>query len=96
MYGQRCDDIMVRMGNTRETYGKTLVEIGKKNKNIVVLSADLSSSCKTNKFAREFPERFFNVGVAEQNMMGIAAGLATCGKIVFASTFAMFASMSLT
>lgn len=76
----------------RDVYGKTLVELGKINKDIVVLDADLSSSTRTGLFAKEFPERFFNFGVAEQNMMASAAGLASCGKIVFASTFAIFAT----
>ncbi len=76
----------------RDIYGKTLVELGRVNKNIVVLDADLSGSTRTSFFAKEFPERFFNFGVAEQNMMATAAGLASCGKIVFASTFAMFAT----
>jgi len=76
----------------RDVYGQTLVELGKRNKDIVVLDADLSSSTRTSLFAREFPQRFFNFGVAEQNMMATAAGLASCGKIVFASTFAIFAS----
>ena len=76
----------------RDIYGKTLVELGKANQDIVVLDADLSSSTRTSLFAKEFPERFFNVGVAEQNMMAIASGLASCGKTVFVSTFAMFAS----
>jgi len=76
----------------RDIYGKTLVELGKQNKDIVVLDADLSSSTRTGLFAREFPERFFNFGVAEQNMMAAAAGLAACGKTVFVSTFAIFAS----
>lgn len=76
----------------RDVYGKTLVELGKANKNIVVLDADLSSSTRTNLFAKEFPHRFFNVGVAEQNMMGLASGLASCGKTVFVSTFAIFAT----
>ncbi|MBL7070393.1 MAG: transketolase family protein [Candidatus Omnitrophica bacterium] len=76
----------------RDVYGNTLVELGKKNKNIVVLDADLSSSTRTKIFANEFPERFFNFGVAEQNMMATAAGLATCSKIVFASSFAIFAT----
>ena len=77
---------------TRDIYGKTLLELGKKHKEIVVLDADLSGSTRTAFFGREFPERFFNFGVAEQNMMATAAGLASCGKIVFASTFAMFAT----
>lgn len=76
----------------RDIYGKTLVELGKKDPRIVVLDADLSSSTRTSFFAKEFPERFFNFGVAEQNMLAASAGLASCGKIVFASTFAMFAS----
>ena len=76
----------------RDIYGKTLVELGKLNKNIVVLDADLSGSTRTSLFAKEFPERFFNFGVAEQNMIASAAGLASCGKTVFVSTFAIFAS----
>jgi len=78
--------------STRETYGKTLIELGKQNKDIVVLDADLSPSTMTSFFAREFPDRFFNCGLEEQNMIGIAAGLAASGKIVFASSFAIFAS----
>ncbi|MAF85570.1 MAG: transketolase [Dehalococcoidales bacterium] len=74
----------------RETYGKTLVELGKENSDIVVLDADLSRSTMTCFFAREFPNRFFDCGIAEQNMVGIAAGLAASGKIPFASTFAVF------
>jgi transketolase len=76
----------------RDIYGKTLIELGKKNPDLVVLDADLSGSTRTARFGKEFPERFFNFGVAEQNMMATAAGLARCGKIVFASTFAMFAT----
>jgi transketolase len=76
----------------RDVYGATLVELGKKNAAIVVLDADLSGSTRTSVFAKEFPSRFFNLGVAEQDMMGVAAGLASCGKTVFASTFAMFAT----
>ncbi len=76
----------------RDIYGQTLAELGRENKNIVVLDADLSGSTRTSVFAKEFPERFFNFGVAEQNMMAAAAGLASCGKIVFVSTFAMFAT----
>jgi len=83
---------MAEQLNQRDVYGKTLAELGKANKNIVVLDADLSGSTKTSVFAKEFPERFFNFGVAEQNMMATAAGLASCGKTVFASTFAMFAT----
>ena len=78
--------------STREAYGKTLIELGSENENIVVLDADLSRSTMTRLFATEFPHRFFDCGIAEQNMMGIAAGLAASGKTVFASTFAIFAS----
>jgi transketolase len=74
----------------RETYGKTLAELGRQGKDIVVLDADVSPSTMTNFFAREFPERFFDCGLQEQNMVAIAAGLAASGKTVFASTFAVF------
>lgn len=77
---------------TRETYGETLIELGKENENIVVLDADLSKSTKTHGFSKTFPNRFFNMGIAEQNVMGTAAGFAASGKIPFASTFAVFAS----
>lgn len=76
---------------TRVAYGKALLELGKENPNIVVLDADLSGSTQTKFFAKEFPERFFNMGIAEQNMIGVAAGLSSTGKIPFASSFAMFA-----
>ena len=76
---------------TRESYGKALAELGEKY-DIVVLDADLSKSTKTETFKKKFPERFINCGIAEANMMSVAAGLATTGKIVFASTFAMFAA----
>lgn len=76
----------------RSEYGKTLVELGRADENIVVLDADLSCSTQTAMFAKEFPERFFNLGIAEQNMMTTAAGLSTAGKIPFVSTFAMFAT----
>ena len=76
----------------RSQYGKTLVEIGKENKNIVVLDADLSCSTQTAMFGKEFPERFFNMGISEQDMMTTAVGLATTGKIPFVSTFSMFAA----
>lgn len=76
---------------TREAYGEALRELGGRFRDIVVLDADLSKSTKTNVFAKEHPDRFFNVGIAEQNLMGTAAGLAAAGKIPFASTFAMFA-----
>jgi transketolase len=83
---------MWEMANQRDAYGNTLVEIGRNRQDIVVLCADLSCSCKTSYFENEFPERFFNLGVAEQNMMGVAAGLAASGKTVFVSTFSVFAS----
>ena len=76
----------------RVAYGETLVELGRSHKNIVVLDADLSSSTKTKAFGEAYPDRFFNFGVAEQNMMATSAGLASCGKVVFVSTFAMFAT----
>ncbi len=81
---------MLQEVSLRETYGKTLVELGRENSDIVVLEADLSRSTMTHFFASEFPERFFNCGIAEQNMVSIAAGLAASGKIPFASTFAVF------
>ena len=83
---------MCAESSMREAYGKTLVELGKENKDIIVLDADLSLSTQTFMFAKEYPKRFFDCGIAEQNMMGIAAGLAASGKTAFASTFAVFAS----
>lgn len=77
---------------TRDAYGEALKELGGKNKDVVVLDADLSGSTKTGVFKKEYPDRFFNVGIAEQNLVGTAAGLAAVGKIPFASTFAMFAT----
>lgn len=77
---------------TRDAYGEILVELGKKNPRIVVLDADLSKSTKTASFKEAFPERFFNMGVAEADMMGTAAGFAAAGMIPFASTFAVFAT----
>lgn len=77
---------------TRQSYGEALLELGRENEKIVVLDADLSSATKTNIFAKEFPKRFFDVGISEQDLMGTAAGFATCGKIPYASTFAMFAT----
>jgi transketolase len=77
----------------RMVYGKTLVELGEQNPDIVVLDADISKSTQTIQFAKRFPERFFNMGAAEQNMICTAAGLATAGKLPFASTFAMFAGL---
>jgi len=77
---------------TRNAYGDKLAELGEKNKDIVVLDADLSKSTKTAVFAGKFPERFFEMGIAESNMMSTAAGLATMGKIPFVSTFCVFAT----
>lgn len=77
---------------TRQSYGEELAKLGEENENIVVLDADLSTATKTEIFAKEFPDRFINVGIAEQNLMGIAAGLSTFGKIPYASTFAVFAA----
>ena len=77
---------------TREAYGKALKDLASTNEKIVVLDADLSKSTKTADFKSIAPERFFNMGIAEGNMMGVAAGLSTCGKIPFVSTFAMFAA----
>lgn len=77
---------------TRQSYGEALLELGKENKQIVVFDADLASATKTNLFAKEFPNRFFDMGIAEQNMISTAAGMATCGKIPYASTFAVFAA----
>ena len=76
----------------RSVFGKTLAELGKTNENIVVLDADLSCSTQTAIFAKEFPDRFFNCGIAEQDMIATAAGLASVGKIPFAASFAMFAT----
>ena len=77
---------------TRDAYGEELVRLGAENKNVVVLDADLSKSTKTHDFMKNYPDRFFNMGIAEGNMMATAAGLAAVGKIPFASTFAMFAT----
>lgn len=77
---------------TRQSYGEALLELGKKNKNVVVLDADLSGATKTDLFAKEFPDRFLDMGIAENNMFATAAGLATCGKIPYSSTFAVFAA----
>jgi len=77
---------------TRESYGEKLAELGKENKNIVVFDADLAGATKTSVFAKAFPKRFFDMGIAEQDMMSTAAGISTFGKIPFVSTFAMFAA----
>jgi len=78
--------------NPRNAYGEALIELGEKHKNLVVLDADLSKSTKTIMFAKKYPERFFEMGIAEANMITTAAGLASCGKIPFVSTFAVFAT----
>lgn len=80
------------MKATRQSYGEALAQLGKENKDIVVLDADLATATKTIEFAKEFPERFFDIGIAEADMIGTAAGMATCGKIPYASTFAVFAA----
>ena len=77
---------------TREAYGEALKEIGIENKNVVVLDSDLAGATKSSIFKKEFPERFFDMGISEQDMIGTAAGMAACGKIPFASTFAVFAA----
>lgn len=77
---------------TRQSYGEALLELGKENERIVVFDADLSGATKTDLFAKEFPNRFFDMGIAEQNMISTAAGMATVGKIPYASTFAVFAA----
>ena len=77
---------------TRQSYGEKLAELGKTNKNIVVFDADLSEATKTSIFAKQFPDRFFDMGIAEQDMISTAAGISPFGKIAFASTFAMFAT----
>ena len=78
--------------STRQAYGEALVELGRINNDIVVLDADLSKSTKTDLFKKEFPKRHLNIGIAEADLIGTAAGFAACGKIPFASTFAMFAA----
>ena len=77
---------------TRQSYGEILEKLGEKNKDIVVLDADLSAATKTSIFAKKYPDRFFDMGIAEANMMGVAAGMASCGKIPYVSTFAAFAA----
>ena len=77
---------------TRQSYGEELAKLGEENKDIVVLDADLTTATKTGIFAKKFPDRFVNVGIAEQNLMGVAAGISTFGKIPYASTFAVFAA----
>ncbi len=83
---------MSKLTATRDAYGEALAELGRTNEAVVVLDADLSKSTKTAVFAKAFPNRFFNMGIAEQNLLGTAAGLSLGGKIPFASTFAVFAT----
>ncbi len=83
---------MAQEASLRDAYGEALCELGRENPDIVVLDADLARSTMTCLFASQFPNRFFDCGIAEQNMIGIASGLASCGKIPFASTFAVFAA----
>lgn len=82
----------MKMANLREAYGRALLELGAKNKNIVVLDADLSKSTRTILFQEAYPERFFEISIAEQNMIGVAVGLALTGKIPFVNSFAVFAT----
>lgn len=77
---------------TRQSYGEALANLGEKNNKVVVLDADLSAATKTSIFAKKYPDRFFDIGIAEADMIGTAAGLSTCGKIPYASTFAVFAA----
>ena len=80
-----------KMMSTRDAFGEELVELGRRHKEIVVLDADLSKATRTCWFAKEFPDRFFDMGISEQDMLGTAAGLSLCGKIPVVSTFAIFA-----
>jgi transketolase len=82
----------MNMQNCRKVYGETLVELGRENERIVVLEADLSKTTMTRLFEKEYPERFFEMGIGEQNMVSVAAGLALCGKIAFVNSFAVFAA----
>lgn len=83
---------MKKMMATRDAFGEVLVELGRENSDVVVLDADLSKATRTTWFAREFPERFFDMGISEQDMLGTAAGLSLCSKIPIVSTFAIFAT----
>ncbi len=86
--------VEIRKGRaTREAYGEAILELGKENKNIYVMDCDVGKSCKTIPFSKEYPEQYINLGIAEQNTAGVAAGLATCGKIPFVTTYAVFGSL---
>ncbi len=90
---KKFEEKKIEMAATRDAYGKTLLELGENNPDIVVFDADLSGSTRTKWFADKFPNRFYNMGIAEANMMGFAAGMALSGKTVFVSSFAMFATL---
>jgi len=83
---------LTKLKATRQSYGEELEKLGEENNNIIALATDVSDSTKTSIFAEEFPDRFFNMGIAEQDMLSTAAGFSTCGKIPFASAFAIFAA----
>lgn len=83
-----CNEL--KKGDMRSAYGNALVELGETNKDIVCIGADTTDSLKTKKFGDKFPDRFFNIGIAEANLVSIAAGFAIAGKIAFASTYAAF------
>lgn len=82
-----------KMIATREGFGKEIVALGKENPDILVVDIDIGKSCKTGEFRKELPDQYINVGIAEQNGAGVAAGLATCGKIPFVVTYAVFGSL---
>src|SRR3989337_2009864 len=90
MLNPRLFEKDVQQAGTRDGYGQALLELGESNKDVVVLTADLAESTRVEEFGKKFPERFIECGVAEQNMMGIAAGLALSGKIPFVSSYAVF------
>ena len=86
--------VEIRKGRaTREAYGEAILELGKENKNIYVMDCDVGKSCKTIPFSEQYPDQYINLGIAEQNTAGVAAGLATCGKIPFVTTYAVFGSL---
>ena len=89
----RIENSKTLVRSTRTAYADALLDLGPENDRLVVLDADLSESTMTCKFAKKYPEKFFNMGIAEQSMMGTAAGLAACGMIPVCSTFSVFASL---